>query len=142
MFFRRFLYINDRGAPPVFRIRHIPERQHVLDRRDQKRMRIHVAERRRRRPDQQPVDIDRTAAHSLHKTAIRIGKSALAAGDNIWQRTAVRLVHAEDFRVKAHNISGWIDDRIERAFHSRGYLRQRQNIRHRRRDGTIQIQRH
>lgn len=53
----------------IFPIRHFPEGEHLIDRRDEERIRRHFFDTGRYRADQTPAHIDRTAAHALENAA-------------------------------------------------------------------------
>ena len=103
-------------------------------------MRVHFLDRRGARSDKPPVDIDGTAAHSLHQPSVRIGKGAFAARDDIGHRFSVSH-DAEDRYLKAPDFTGSVGDRKQFPGHPRFQFLQRHDLVHRPRFGREAPQR-
>ena len=114
----------------VLRIRHVPDRQHILDRRDQESIGIHILIGCRCRADKLPIHINRAAAHPLQDTAGCLHDRAGGLREDLRERALAILQDTDHMHIKGSDVAGAVHHRIGRAIHSLRDLTYRQDIRH------------
>ena len=114
----------------VLRIRHRPERQHVLNRRDEECIGRHFLEAGRDGADELAVDVDGTAAHALQDAARRLDDGAGGLRHDHRRRAFAVIDRADDVHLEIANLARMIDDRVGRAFHARRDLACLPDFRH------------
>ena len=128
-----FLEVEGMQARLVLHIRHRPERQHLLDGRDEKRVGRHFLESCRHSADELAIHIDGTAAHALQDAARLLCDRPRRLRHDHRRRSLAVIQRADDVHVEIANLPRGVDDRIRRPRHARRDLRRPPRRRHRER---------
>ena len=115
----------------VLRIRHRPELHHVLDWRDEERVRRHLLDARRHGADEAAIDVDGAAAHALQDTARLLNHGASCACHDHAGRSFAIVHIAHDIHIEAADFARAVHYGIGRARHATLDILERQNGVHR-----------
>ena len=128
-FFRRFLFflflvggvllqVKRLDVRLVLRVRHRPERQHLVNRRDEERIWRHVLEPHGDGADELAVDVDGAAAHALQNAARLLDDGAGGLRHDHRRRAFAVVDRADDVDGEITNLAGVVDDGVRRARHA------------------------
>ena len=124
----------------ILRIRHRPERCHILDRRDEERIGAEILQPGCQRANEAITDIDGTAAHPLQHTADLLDECAARPRHNHALRALAALHVPKDFNGKCTNLTRRVEHGIGRPLHSRRHLTVWKDGRHRIGGRRVKIQ--
>ena len=120
--FRRFLDIYRGNMRLVLLVRHGPEGQHLVNRRNEEGIRRHILDTCCHGTDKIAIHIDRTAAHALQDAAGLLNHRAGSLGHN-HGLGAFAVVHiAHDIHLEIPQLAAAVNHRVGRARHPFRYL--------------------
>ena len=129
--FHDLVHVDCLKARLVLRIRHRPELHHVLDWRDEERVRRHLLDARRHGADEAAIDVDGAAAHALQDAARLLNHGAARACHDHAGRSLAIVHIAHDIHIEAADLARAVHHGIGRARHATLDILERQNGVHR-----------